>query len=387
MTAAADARRLGVRTPLPPDLLRAAMTDYLTPAQRVVPPAAWMEEATAYGETKVSGAVAALSLVAGRQSGVPAGYVAADYLAQHLARVRRTQCPPESTWTALIDQLDNIDDLRGLCAGAEARMRYRYWERGLRRLCALGDRRAHVELAKLLTRQDRLGEAMASLRDHMEDKQARDTLKQVIELECRAERLQSDDVATRLRRAELLLDGGDTADLRENADRGDLVAADELAAVLAERGDLAELRVRADAGHRLAADLLAELLAVHGQLPELRARAESGDEAAATRRAKVEAGPEELECSVVGAQIAELRAAVDDGMVSAAEELTTLLFELRRADDLRAEVDAGTPYAADRLLALLTAENSLDPHAVGEVVRLRACGLDACRSPDRVDPA
>lgn len=116
-------------------------------------------------------------------------------------------------------------------------------------------------------------------------------------------------------------------------------------------------------------------------------RAESGDEAAATRLAKVDAGPEELECSAVGVQIAELRAAVDDGKVGAAEELTMLLFELRRADDLRAEVDAGTPYAADRLIALLTAENSHDPHAVGEVERLRAYGLDAGRSLDRVDPA
>jgi len=387
MTAAADARRLGVRTPLPPDLLRDAMTGYLTPAERVVAPAAWLDEATSYGETKVSGAVAALSRVAGRQSGVPAGYVAADYLAQHLARVRRTQCPPESTWTALIERLDNADDLRGLCASAEARMRYRYWEHGLRQLCVLGDRRAHVELAKLLTRQARLPEAMATLRDQMDDKQARDTMKKLIELAGRAEPLQSDDIVTRLRLAELLFDEGDTADLRENADRGDQVAADDLAAVLAERGDLAELRVRADAGHRLAADLLAELLAIHGRLAELRTRAESGDEAAATRLGKIGAEPDEPDRRAVEAQISELRAAVDDGMASAAEQLTTLLFELRREDDLRAEVDAGTPYAAERLLALLTAENAHDPHAVREVMRLRAFGQDAGGTRDRVGPA
>jgi hypothetical protein len=387
MTAAADARRLGVRTPLPPDLLREAMTGYLTPAERVLPPAAWLDEATAYGETKVSGAVAALCQVAGPHSGVPAGYVAADYLAQHLARVRRTQCPPESTWIALIERLDNADDLRRVCAGAEARMRYRYWEPGLRRLCALGDRRAHVELAMLLTRQARIPEGMAALRDQMDDKRARDTMKKLIELAGRAERLHSDDIITRLRLAELLFDEGDTAELRENADRGDQVAADDLAVVLAERGDLAELRVRADAGHRLAADLLAELLAIHGRLAELRERAESGDEAATTRLGKIGAGPDEAAGSAVEAQISELRAAVDAGMAGAAEQLTGLLFELRSELDLRAEVDAGTPYAAERLLALLTAENSYDPHAVCEILRLRAFGLDAGGNRDGIGSA
>ena len=74
-------------------------------------------------------------------------------------------------------------------------------------------------------------------------------------------------------------------------------------------------------------------------------------------------------------------------MAGAAERLTTLLFELRREEDLRAEVDAGTPFAADRWLALLTAENSHDVHAVAEVARLRAFGVDAGENPDRIGSA
>jgi hypothetical protein len=387
MTAAADARRLGVHTALAPELLIEAMTGYLTPADRVSPPATWLEAATTYGRRQLNGEITALSPVAGRRPGVLAGYLAADYLAQHLARVRRTQCPPESTWMALIDRLENVNDLRRVCTSAAARMRYQHWERGLRRLSALGDGPAHIELAMLLTRQNRIPEAIIALRDRVADRDGADALARVIALGDRADRLRADDTATRGELNELLYDEGEAADLRRAADAGDQVAADDLAGLLAERGAIAELRRRANAGHRLAADLLAELLATHRRLPELRQRAESGDEAAATRLNKIEAEGDEPGDAAIDAQISDLRAAVDDGTRHAAEQLTTLLFELRREADLRAEVDAGTPYAAERLLALLTADRCDDPAGGWEIIRLRAFGLDADDLTDGGRPA
>jgi hypothetical protein len=335
----------------------------------------------------LNGEITALSPVAGPRPGVLAGYLAADYLAQHLARVRRTQCPPDSTWTALIDRLDNINDLRRVCTSAAARMRYQHWERGLHRLCRLGDGPAHIELAQLLTRQNRIPEALEVLRDRMDDREGMAALTKIIALRDRAEQLRRDDTATRGELNELLFDGGEAADLRKGATTGDLVAADDLAYLLADRGAIAELRVRARTGHRLAADLLAELLATHRRLAELRERAEAGDEAAATRLSKIEAEGADPGETAIDAQIGDLRAAVDDGTRNAAEQLTTLLFELRREADLRAEVDAGTPYAAERLLALLTADRADDPQAAWEIVRLRAFGLDADARPDGGAPA
>jgi hypothetical protein len=243
-------------------------------------------------------------------------------------------------------------------------MRYRFQEKALRKLTALGDRQAPVELAFLLVRQDRIGEAVSVLSGCLGHRPAEDAMAEVFSLRGRADALNKDD------RADLLCDLGERAGLRVGADEGDAIAADDLAYLLAERGELTELRRRADAGHRLAADLLAELLATHRRTDELSVRAGAGDQAALTRLNRLED-----DTPSTGTEIEELREALGRGEVTAAERLTSLLFELGYEPELRAEVDAGTPDAADRLLALLMVNGCDDPAAAEEVVRLRAFGL------------
>ncbi|MGX4652774.1 hypothetical protein ACWCHM_03705 [Micromonospora sp. SCSIO 07396] len=381
ITVAADARRLGVHAPLPPALLRRAMFGYLRPVERVSPPDSWLAAAIPYAEAPLHGTIAALSPMAGQHPGILAGYVAADYLAQHVKRVQRDRCPPDSLWEALIDGVDSLDDLRRLWGSASVRMRHQYAERALRRLCALQDGAAFLELARLLTRQDRLTEAVALLAERVRtapgDVTAATEFATTVVLRDRAADLRGDPSAQD-QLWELLHDGGRTADLRARAEAGDSVAADDLAELLAEEGCLQQLQERADAGHRLAADLFVELLAAQARVDELGRRAEAGDEAAARRLAGISDGvAARKDESIFHARLATLRAAVDAGESEAADQLTGLLFEFRREVELRTEVDAGTPHAAERLLALLNTE-----HVRGtDLHRLRAFGLRPDGSP------
>ena len=68
LTAALDAARLGARTPLSADFLRAAAVDYCTGQQQAEARENWFEQALAYATGKLHGAVAALS-PAGRHHG------------------------------------------------------------------------------------------------------------------------------------------------------------------------------------------------------------------------------------------------------------------------------------------------------------------------------
>jgi hypothetical protein len=365
IAAAADARRLGILAPLSRELLLEAMAGYLGEGDRVAPPDGWWQVVTSYAERPINETtVAALIQVAGREPGTLAGYRAADYLAQHLRSQRRFQCPPESFWTALIDRLNSVEDIRRLRDAAAARMRYRLQEKALRKLSALGDRQAVVDLAFLLVRQDRIDAAVSVLSSRLGDRPAEDALAEVFRLRGRADAVKVHE------RADLLCDLGERAGLRVRADQGDATAADDLADLLAERGELSELRRRADGGHSLAADLLAELLATHRRAGELSIRAATGDRAALTHLNRIRD-----DTSSVRPEIQQLREALGGGEVAAAERLTSLLFELADEPELRAEVDAGTAYAADRLLALLMVNRCDDPVASDEVVKLRAFGL------------
>ncbi len=150
ISAAADARRLGVQSPLPAEVLTKAIVDYLTPAQRAAPVAVWLDRALRHATNQLHGAVSALIPVAREHAGTVDGYVVADYLTQHIGMVRRVECPPDSLWTVLVTHVSDLDDLRRLTSTALARMRYRYAEQALRRLQRTGDRAAAVQLIALL---------------------------------------------------------------------------------------------------------------------------------------------------------------------------------------------------------------------------------------------
>jgi hypothetical protein len=382
ITAAADAHRLGVQSPLSVELLTDAMFGYLRPHQRVSPAEHWLAEALPHATRPIHGDVSPLYPVDAGRAGTLAGYTIADYLAQHVRRRRRSERVPDEAWRALVTHLRRPDDLRRVAGSAVARLRYHYAEGALTRLAEeFGDGRAAVELADLLVRQDRLARAVEILRRRLEadpeDRLIGKKLLQVQELWRRVTEVRPP--AGRRSRgippevAEILADGGLRDELRRDADAGNAIAAERLVDLLADRGCVPELRERADRGEARAAEALADLYAGWGDEGELRARADAGDGAAALRLAKTRRVQARHEAARY--QIGELRAAVDEGRPEAALQLCTLLFELRDEQNLRAELDAGTAGAAGRLIALYTAQG----HRA--LIPLRAFGLDADGEP------
>lgn len=375
---AADARRLGVLSPIAETAFESAIGGYLTSPQRVHRPPRWLADALAFGGQELHGAVSALTPVDDGQAGLLAGYVVADYVAQH---IRRVDCPPRSAWETLISTAEDAEDLRRLATAANARMRYCHEEQALRRLLDLHGEGA-AELAGVLFRSGREQEATGLLRARLAevpgDRSAAGRLDHITALapriqELRAASATGDSEAGR-RLAEIFADGGEADALRVRADAGSLLAEEDLAALLADRGAVGELRERADRGKQPAADALAELLATHGQVETLQQRADAGDQAASRQLAKLLASGTTGDGAAVQAQLAHLRHRIGSGDEAAARQLTALLFDLRKEADLRCEVDAGTFQAAERLVALLNADETVDRAYVDH---LCAHGLDA----------
>ncbi|MFM9550775.1 helix-turn-helix domain-containing protein [Streptomyces caniscabiei] len=138
VTAAMDARRLGVGLHIPHDFLADAVEGYLTDAQYDLLPDNWFEQALADASQLVRGNLTALRRVRPRpsrrlgladaptpDSACPV-YRLADYLEQHGRTTRRMQCPPESFWHAAWAHMDNHEDLGRLAEAALARYRLRW---------------------------------------------------------------------------------------------------------------------------------------------------------------------------------------------------------------------------------------------------------------------
>jgi hypothetical protein len=384
ITAAADAHRLGVQSPLSEDLLVDAMSGYLRRTYRVKPKDIWRAEAVPHAIQPLHGDVSALSEDDGGRPGTVAGFTVADYLAQHLRQHRRSERVPHETWQALLTGLDRPADLRRIANSATARLRYCYTEQALERLATeFGDGAAAVQLARLLTRQDRFGRAVEALHLRLaadpRDRAAAECLADVETLRQRVEQLRpataTGDRAARHRLLEILDDGGHCDGLRTRADRGDVNAAEELVERLAERGCLAELRKRADGGQAYAAEALADLHVAWGDEDVLQDRARNGDEAAERRLSKVHEAP--ARSGGAAAELAALRATAGTDP-EAAWQLCGLLFELRDFEGLHTEVDAGTYGATDRLLALHTAEGTMPTE---QLANLRTFGLAADGAP------
>jgi hypothetical protein len=378
ITAAADAHRLGVQSPLSVQLLTAAMYGYLRSHQRVQTTRHWLSQALPHATQPLYGDVSPLFPVDAGRPGTIAGYTIADYLAQHVRRKRRTEPVPHHAWDALVTNLSRPEDLRRLASSANARLRYRYAERALARLVnEFDDGKAAAELADLLIRQDRFDRAVEVLRRrldaHPQELWAGRKLTHAQELWQRVEKVRppSDPRARGLPGAvaEILADGGVCDELRREAEAGDGIAAEKLVEHLVERGCLREIRERAGDGEVRAAEALADLYLAWGEVDLLRERAEAGDHAAELRLSKMHRVLARREEAAY--EIDALRAAVDEGTPAAALQLCALLFDLRDEKGLRAEVDAGTSGAAERLIALYTAQEH--PSLIG----LRAFGFDA----------
>ncbi len=397
LTAALDVARLGARTPLSADFLRAAAPDYCTSQQQAEAPDNWFEQALAYATGKLHGAAAALSPAGAGIMGRVVGYTVADYLIQHASRERRYAFVPAATWDAVLSHIRDAADTARLADSASNRLLYRYaiplyrhaadaddqyaarrlvtllFERGdldgaaqvLRARANAGDEHAARRLADLLASRGDLdglrvragtGDEYAARRlaDLLFERRDLDGAKQILHGwadvgDGHAVRRLTESLA------DLLLESGDldraAQVLHAAADAGDEDAAFRLAGLLAQRGDLDGLRARAIAGDGYAASRLADLLADRGDLDGLRARADAGDEDAAWWLADLLADRGDLD---------GLRALADAGDEDAAFRLAGLLAERGDLDGLRALADAGDEDAARRLADLLFERGDLD---------------------------
>jgi tetratricopeptide (TPR) repeat protein len=120
LNTAIDARRIGVRTPIPASFLRAAAPAYCDNRAQATAPPNWFESAIEYCTHVLHGAAAALEPVASGMGKVR-GYTVAEYLHQHAVNERRSLRIPETTWRAALEYIDD-DRLAGRLADALYRM-------------------------------------------------------------------------------------------------------------------------------------------------------------------------------------------------------------------------------------------------------------------------
>lgn len=120
ITASVDARRLGVRAPLPDAFLEDAAPGYLSQGERVQARPDWFSEALSYARQPVKRVTSALLPVAHPTGMGPLAGVSglADYLEQHGATERWGHVPPSSFWTSALAWIPGGDDLErlALCA-------------------------------------------------------------------------------------------------------------------------------------------------------------------------------------------------------------------------------------------------------------------------------
>jgi hypothetical protein len=373
LTAALDAARLGARTPLSADLLRAAGPGYCSSQQQAEAPGNWFERALAYATGKLHGAAAALS-PAGVGMGRVAGYIVADYLIQYASLERRSARTPASIWDAILSHIRDPADAARLADSARNRLLYRYAISLYRHAADAGDQEAAYHLAWLLVKRGDQDGAIQTLRARA-NAYDRNAIARAAMLfddgdldELRARADAGDGYATRLM-ANVLIQRHDRDGaiqmLRARADNGDWDAASELDILLAQRGNLDRavqiLRPRADVDDILSADRLAQLLAECGDLDELRARADAGHQAASWRL---------VDLLVQRGDLDELRARADNGDAFAAYRLDRLLVQRGDLDELRARADNGDRHPLRPLVDMLADRGDLD--RLVQILRARA---------------
>jgi hypothetical protein len=155
LTAAIDACRLGVTSPLAREFLAAAVPGYLTSAQRASAPAAtWLDTALSYATAPLRGAATALAAVGSDRMGELVGYTVAEYLLQYGGIARAAVFPPASFWQAASDTLRNSKDLNSLAQAAEQRCRFQRAAQMYQCAAVIGDSAALRRLATLRVQAD-----------------------------------------------------------------------------------------------------------------------------------------------------------------------------------------------------------------------------------------
>ncbi|MFF7756018.1 hypothetical protein ACFZCP_44040 [Streptomyces sp. NPDC007971] len=279
ITAAVDARRLGVHTPVSEEFLRAAVRGYLKDRRGVAPPN-WLHTSLDYAKTPLRGVAPALMPCQDEDIEVITGYIAADYLLQRAWETRRTLCPDDVVWQALSEHCHDAEDLQRLAAAADRRMRYAQAAAFHRRLSERGDHGATEALAEALIRHGRTELAIEVLQSAVHADwypgQERVMARWAGLLAARGRAQEAIDVlgtqGTRQELLRLLVRVGCPDEAVEVAQRwaadGSRGADGYLADLLVELGDEEALRVRASAGHVNSTGRLAELLARRGRRDE-----------------------------------------------------------------------------------------------------------------------
>ncbi|MDX3526512.1 helix-turn-helix domain-containing protein [Streptomyces sp. ID05-39B] len=392
MSVAMDARRLGIHGPYTAAFLRAAVDDYLPVGSERVGREDWFERALASTSEEVHG-IAALTPVRNASGvGEADGFVLHEYLAQHGERTRQHLRIPASLWDALssgadagfapgsIDATAHVDapeTLHRLGTIARIRMLYGYAEQFLWRAAQAGATAAYLDLADLLTDQERHDESDQVLqlaiptqpyahvyRARRFSKQGRvdDAMASYIAgaEACDDTLGRGTGVHPRLEMAEMLSRHDRVEEAiavwQEASDAGLPVDRTQFADLLAKQGRLstavAELRKDINRGSGLARSSLVHFLARHGMI----------DEALTELRA---ADPEDLNCGITHVArllirqgnkdeaFMELRDAADRGDLIARRELGRILEQDgQTAEALREHRLAG---ARDDLIRLLKA--------------------------------
>ncbi|MEU4574649.1 hypothetical protein [Nonomuraea sp. NPDC023979] len=355
LTAAVDATRLGVASPLPAVLLREAAPGYCDARQRAKAPANWFESALAYLTEELHGATSALAPIAGSHGGMgqTAGYRVADYLQQHAQAERRRAKIPATCWQAMTDHLTDPSDQTRVGNAAQSRLLYRYSNSLYRNAAQTGDLGAVFQWAKLQAERGQVEELHALA--NTGNQHATGQLAQL-----QAERGQIEELRALIdagnqyaaaQLAELLGGHGKVEEVRALVDAGHSAAAWVLARLLAERGKVEEVRALVIAGHSAATVVMAELLGVRGEAEQLRALIGAGNQHAVFWLARLLAERGEVE---------ELWALVDAGHSAAALELAKLLAERERVEELRTLIGAGHPVATFELARLLARRGEID---------------------------
>ncbi|MFI5951843.1 helix-turn-helix domain-containing protein [Micromonospora chalcea] len=314
ITAAVDARRLGMQAPITRAHLVQAAPGYLTRQQQAQAPPDWLDQALAYATETVRGAAAALTPDSGGVMGQVRGYIAADYLVQRGFITRRTVVPPPAAWRALVTHADDPVDIQRLARSADARWRYCYAIGFYNRLAKAGDASAARRLAEIV---------------------AASTPEQAIEVL----RPFTDQDTVAGKRYELMAGANDCDGLRQAAESGDLVAGCRLVSLLAAT-DLAQLRVAAAADNRLAIGWLVDHDGDEEHLHRLRDRANDGDRLARGRLVEILADRGQVDLA-----IDLLAIGADQGDQLACGHLADLLIRHGRVELLKARADAGDPAA------------------------------------------
>jgi tetratricopeptide (TPR) repeat protein len=163
ISAAMDARRLGMRRPVPVPLLHDAAHAYLEGAARIDPPEDWVGRGLRHASRDPHHGVTALAARREQPGPGPAeGYELHDYLAQHADKTRNGNTVPAVMWEALLAHVDDHEDASRLAGAAEGRLLHRYDLPLYRRCRELGGGdNAEICVVNLLARNGEIEELRA----------------------------------------------------------------------------------------------------------------------------------------------------------------------------------------------------------------------------------